>query len=378
MGEAGAAADDGWRLGRRPGLDQLRGIAALMVLVQHAGGWAFVASAGGAGVTIFFVLSGFLITRLLLERWWDGQLSLREFYERRARRLFPALAVAVVLAAVVNALIGAPVLRPVAQTATYTLNYGRVTHEDAGAFNHFWSLAVEEHFYLLWPCLFLLTVSRVRRVAPVVVVVALLIAAWRFFVAGSHPDLAYMASHLRFDAMLLGAASAFVVNRVRASLAAQVAAWSVVVLFCGPLRVAHFRWADFAIALAATVLVSRMVGTVKSRPVLERVGIISYGVYLFHLPLVRVADHYLFTVESWGPETRTLRLLTISAASILAAELSWRFVEQRFVSRERAGERTLHCEDRVSSHDERCARPQFGSTHLHDLVGAGRRDLPCS
>src|SRR5687768_14389218 len=112
MGRDATVPNDGWRLGHRPGLDHVRGVAVLLVVLGHTIHRWGVGGAGRVGVAIFFVLSGFLITRLLLEERDGGRVSLGRFYVRRARRLLPALAVFLPLAALVNDDLGLWVRRP--------------------------------------------------------------------------------------------------------------------------------------------------------------------------------------------------------------------------------------------------------------------------
>jgi peptidoglycan/LPS O-acetylase OafA/YrhL len=140
---------DGFRLGYRPALDGLRGVAALLVMSFHfqIPGW----SGGFLGVDVFFVLSGFLITSLLLEEWQrSGTVCLRRFFLRRALRLFPAL--------VLVLLVTAPFvsyrwpLVALGYVANWALAFKFVTF---GPISHVWSLSVEEQFYLIWPIVFL-------------------------------------------------------------------------------------------------------------------------------------------------------------------------------------------------------------------------------
>jgi peptidoglycan/LPS O-acetylase OafA/YrhL len=144
-------ADEEWRLGHRTGLDELRGLAVLLVLWDHlTGGQHIGGEAGAVGVTIFFTLSGFLITRLLIEeRSRTSRIAIRSFYQRRARRLLPALGLALPLCLVATAVEGVPWGLPLLSSTLYLANFAQLT-VDMGSFGHLWSLAVEEHFYLLW------------------------------------------------------------------------------------------------------------------------------------------------------------------------------------------------------------------------------------
>jgi peptidoglycan/LPS O-acetylase OafA/YrhL len=152
--------------GRIPGLDGLRAISILIVLCAHSAGtrhvpsWLQVSVFGDLGVRTFFVISGFLITTLLVaEHRKHGRISLRDFYIRRVYRIFPAFYVYLAILLIITALgwIELPA-HDVAFAATYTMNFHA---ERAWWLGHLWSLAVEEQFYLLWP--FVMSVLRPQR-----------------------------------------------------------------------------------------------------------------------------------------------------------------------------------------------------------------------
>jgi peptidoglycan/LPS O-acetylase OafA/YrhL len=170
------------RLRYLPALDGLRGVAIALVVSWHAFGWP---ARGFLGVHLFFVLSGFLITTLLLQEWQQrGTISLRSFYRRRALRLFPGLAallVAYTALHLVRSVVGtaehdlATALKAVAYSAFYVTNVVQASGVVLPVpLNHLWSLAAEEQFYLLWP---LLLVLALRFRAPVGLVEAGLVGA---------------------------------------------------------------------------------------------------------------------------------------------------------------------------------------------------------
>ena len=310
-----------WRLGHRPGLDQLRGLAIALVLVGHAADGTPISWAAAVGVELFFVLSGFLITRLLIEeRETTGRISLRRFYGRRARRLLPALPVALAVCAAANLVIGKPIAVPLVAAVTYTVNYVKVV-ADVGAFGHLWSLAVEEHFYLLWP----LAVSRLsdtRRLLRVAVTVAVATAAWRAWFSIGH--VTYSGTHVRVSGILVGAALAVLVPRLgtpsaalRAGAAATLALFSLTAL-----QVTTSRWGFTVVAIATAVLVLAALPCTRRRPALEHLGRISYGVYLFSTPIwVLVRAH----------DTGLVAAFAAVALGVAAAEASHRLIEQRFL-----------------------------------------------
>jgi len=166
----GVIAEPSPRFSYQPSLDGLRAIAIVLVMLLHAqamasGAWPYFLG-GYTGVDIFFVLSGFLITSLLVQEWRDtGRISLRKFYIRRALRLLPALCVLLLVLGVGVKLFGlylhvtlATLLAALFYVANWALAFDTL---DMGALHHTWSLSVEEQFYILWP-LMLIGMLRAR------------------------------------------------------------------------------------------------------------------------------------------------------------------------------------------------------------------------
>ena len=162
------------RFGHQPGLDGLRALSVIAVILYH-GGFPWI-HGGWVGVEVFFVVSGFLITSLLLdERERDGRTDLGAFWVRRARRLLPALAVMLVVVAAVTLAVGSAaqrgeLRRDLPWAIGYLGNWGQIVGDvpyyaaDPPLLRHLWSLAIEEQFYLVWPLAFVALVA--RRVEP--------------------------------------------------------------------------------------------------------------------------------------------------------------------------------------------------------------------
>jgi peptidoglycan/LPS O-acetylase OafA/YrhL len=194
-----AARAPGWRPGYRPALDGLRAVAVLLVILNHAGVPGFAHWAGQAGVSIFFVISGYLITGLLVAR----RERLVTFWRRRALRLLPALGFLLLVITPLSLLLGRHSAWGDALVgALYVGNWERALGGGMGDLSHLWSLAIEEQFYLVWPLALLFLRPRARWLVALAVGLALL----RPLVT---PDMAIFGTFGRADALLLGGAVAF-------------------------------------------------------------------------------------------------------------------------------------------------------------------------
>ena len=343
-----------------PGLDGLRALAVIAVLMYHAemaGFW----QGGFLGVEVFFVISGYLITSILLtERTATRHNDLKTFYVRRARRLMPAL-LAVLVATTLVAVVFLPeevaTLRgDVASALTYVTNwffiFGEKSYfEFAGRpslVQHLWSLAVEEQFYLIWPLLFVGGMKVLGRTKLFVAVIAGAIASTLLMAAlytpGVDASRVYYGTDTRAGGLLFGAALAFVwgPNRLRA----QVGRFAPVLLdLVGAVALAALLWMMWSTdqyqgadslyrgGFAKVALVTVVVIAVAVHPAahlstllgcrpLRWVGLRSYGLYLWHWPVYQLTRPGL-DIALTGFPLLALRL----AITFGLAELSFRFVE---------------------------------------------------
>jgi peptidoglycan/LPS O-acetylase OafA/YrhL len=326
---------DGWRLGYRRELDGVRGAACLAVVVAHTMPGPFVL-AGAVGVSVFFTLSGFLITCLLLEeRDRTGSIGLGGFYARRARRLLPALALIVVVVRLApGSALGEWDGLGLASILTYWSNYAEINGVYIHPFSHLWSLAVEEHFYLLWPALLL---AFRFRVAPLAIAMTATSLAWSYWLLGSGVGLrhVYVDTGSRICGVAVGCLLAVAVRQ-----GARVPAWVVplsalvLVWFCTqPMSV--FLWWQPVVLLASVGLLAGAVGGgagVLALGPLVLVGQLSYGIYLWHFVVI-------VQVGTLGALTavETVEALLITAVVVWT---SWRLVEQPLRSR-RSGHRPV-------------------------------------
>jgi peptidoglycan/LPS O-acetylase OafA/YrhL len=320
-----------WRLGRRPGLDGIRAVAVLLVVVSHSQVkfGHHLTIAGSAGVAVFFALSGFLISSILLEG--EGFAS---FYRNRAVRLFPAMVVFVLVAgAVQQARTGVPMLR-VWPAASYLGNWLGVP----GSMTHLWSLAVEQQFYMVWP-LALALVARWRN-GPLVLCLggmacslALKLALWD---GGAGASRLYAGSDTQAWALLSGCLLAVLAHRGLVTVAvpwlgiAVVAGSAVAVTVPGG-PVSNAVVVPLVVPVVSALLVWAACGASDpflTSSVLRYLGRRSYAVYLWH--------PFALGVGVWavGPDLAALALGV--GLTLLLAELSWRLVEAPFL-RLRAG-----------------------------------------
>ena len=338
------------RLPRTPALDGIRGLAVAGVLLFHAGvGWLV---GGHLGVTVFFALSGFLITSLLLsEVEQSGRVDLRGFWARRAKRLVPALPVALLLVAAVAAWTSDPaghLLQDSVATMTWSANwwflasgqsYADLFH-DPSPLQHTWSLAVEEQYYLLFPLLLLLLVRRGRAAVGVgiaaLLVLSVGVGAW-LSLHGSTSARLHYGTDTRVAEILAGAGLAVLLQQGRGwrrlasplwavlgVAAAAFLAWSMVTVQDDGRYLQRGGWALTAVAscaLLAAAVQPGPVATALSAWPLVRLGQLSYGAYLFHWPL-----YLLITKETAGVDGPLLLLTRLTAVLVLA-EVSLRVLE---------------------------------------------------
>jgi peptidoglycan/LPS O-acetylase OafA/YrhL len=339
-----------------PGLHGLRAVAIVAVLVYHLD--SHLLPGGYLGVDIFFVISGCLITALLLAEVRAGRAGLRRFWSRRARRLLPALTVflvGTVLLAALFARDGLSRMRVDALSSVfYVFNWRLITQHDSylGSFGrpplllHLWSLSVEEQFYLLWPLLLLALRRRLGReqLAGFALGGGALSALLMALLYNAHnPSAVYFATPTHAEGLLIGAAlaaavppwtmSAVVPPPGRRFLEITGVATLVVVLAglaaLGFDSAATYRGGMLAVDIASAGLVlavahpASRLGPVFAREPLRWLGLRSYSLYLWHWPIFEMTrpgtDTQLGIVPAY-----ILRLVLTCAA----AELSYRFVEQ--------------------------------------------------
>ncbi|GGI37992.1 hypothetical protein GCM10010988_16750 [Cnuibacter physcomitrellae] len=351
----------------RPDIQGLRALAVVAVILDHAIGWPL---GGFVGVDVFFVISGFLITGLLLrdvER--TGRVSFRDFYAKRMRRILPAaLVVLAITAAAGFVVFNVTRAWQTVWDAVYSLVFVANWHfaaqgtdyfhasDAVSPLQHFWSLSVEEQFYLVWPGLVMLlllvlpgalrpgaaasgsasaaSASRMRAVRIVVGIAAAIVVAasfgWAVLQTGSDPTVAYFSTLTRAWELALGAVLAAAVplllrlpSALRAvlgwaGLAGIVASFFLIdggsTPFPGP-------WAALPVAATAVLIVGGVGGGRQrhlfplTNPVSVFLGDMSYSLYLWHFPVI---VFFAVLLPTPGPTTTGIVLATIGALSLVS------------------------------------------------------------
>ncbi len=287
---------------RIPTLDGWRGIAIALVLVDHIQyavlhryAWSWTQT-GQHGVTIFFVLSGFLITSKLLQ----GPIDLRRFYVRRFFRLMPAAWTYVATLLVLGWLTHASLTSPAAVRACL-LCYRNFVGGIDGLTGHFWSLSLEEQFYLLWPCLLLL--AGARRCRWIAAGGALGCACYRWL-HWTHYDhnVINEQTQVRADALLVGCLLALVLQdaHLRARVARWSRAWAVPAFAALVFSVARFHWLPpfyESVCIAGLIAASALnsdsaLARPLASPALAWMGAVSYSIYVWQALFMALASGF--------------------------------------------------------------------------------------
>ncbi len=332
----------------RPDIEGLRALAVILVLAFHTG-WNTVFSGGFVGVDVFFVISGFLITRNILSQAVKGEFSFRDFYIRRARRLFPALFFTVAATVAIGICFASPAdLQHIGESAIASIFsvsnfyfWSQSGYFDSAAIQkpllHTWSLAVEEQFYLVWPMVIVLLARYLHnRTHAVALLVALgVLSVW----AAEHtlsfdPAGAFYLTPNRIGEFALGAICAWLPAKHRLPSAAREA---LALLGTGLILYAAFEYTNatrfpglmaLVPAMGAGLLIRFGQSGITQRVLASRpavgIGRISYSLYLAHWPT------YVFFLQWYDGELGTQESIAISAISLLLAMAMYRYIEQPF------------------------------------------------
>ena len=326
-------------------IDGLRSIAVIPVILYHAGLGLF--SGGYVGVDIFFVISGYLITGILIKELAEGNFSILRFYERRARRILPALfTVILVCLPLAAVLMTPPKFEAFAKSVLAVALFGSnmffawsqadyFVHEvELIPLLHTWSLAVEEQFYIVFPIL-LWVIWRfgLRRIFWVLVAIALASLVLAQWMSVHAPLLNFYFAATRAWELLAGSLCALAL-RDRAPQAGN----GLSLLGLGMIAVSVLLYDSTTVfpsvytllPVAGTVLIilyaapGTLVGRLLSLPAMVGIGLVSYSAYLWHQPLLAFARIHYIT------EPPAAIMAVLVAMTFILAWISWRFIEQPF------------------------------------------------
>lgn len=346
-----------------PGLNGLRAIAAMGVLVAHItasldlfnlnpyllghnanGSPEKLTFVGSFSVTIFFALSGFLITFLLLKEKGQQQISIKKFYARRILRIWPLYFLYLLITFITVIAFGlqwnwAGLL----YTMLFLVNFSAFTYTSFPYAVHFWSLGVEEQFYLLWPWVIKLVNKNLSKVIFIVIIILLAIKLYARYYLGEHSALFNFCSNTRFQCMLIGAIGAvlfFKKNQffILASThkIVQLAAWLIILLAL--INLYHIA-SVFDNEIVSVVTLIIIVGqiTMKNRFInLEKnifnfIGTISYGIYVIH-PLVLFFLEKILNAFAINSILKYFLVYFLGiTVTILLAYVSYKYFEKRFL-----------------------------------------------
>ena len=336
--------------GYRPDIDGLRALAVLAVVGFHV--LPNVVPGGFAGVDVFFVISGYLITRIIVTSADAGRFSFLTFYAHRARRIFPALVLVLLATMTLSSLMLTPdeverVGRHVVAGALFSSNIA--LWREAGYFDaasstkpllHLWSLGIEEQFYLLWPAIILLLSKARRHRLAIVIAIGVASFAVNVLTIGPDPTAAFYSPASRAWELMIGAAigiASLSAGRWRPTQAwregASIAGMGLIVAAFALLdgHLAYPGWYALAPTVGTALVISAGGDTWINRRVLAQrsavaIGLISYPLYLWHWPLLvlfrRVTDEH----GTAGGTSPSGALLVVVLA-LLAAYLTYRFIE---------------------------------------------------
>jgi peptidoglycan/LPS O-acetylase OafA/YrhL len=341
-----------------PGIDGLRAVAVLGVILYHLNIPWF--QGGFSGVTVFFVLSGYLITDILIDEWnRTNKIDYLRFMIRRFRRLAPAVLFMLFIVTLWVIFTNHPSFDKLRSdflpSLLYMTNWWYIFHEvsyfdgfgQASPFTHIWSLAIEEQFYLLWPLLMILGLPLIKRkrFRVLTILAGIAISAWLMaflYIPGEDPSRVYYGTDTRAFSLLLGAALAFVWPSQRlsktlprhASFVLEIVGITslllIITLFVITSQFDPFHYQGGMLLLSIiTIFVvaalahpaSKLAKWLSVKP-LQWMGIRSYGIYLWHYPII------ILTTPIINTDGLNLWRITLQIVSTLfLSELSYRFVE---------------------------------------------------
>lgn len=334
-------------LAYRPDIDGLRALAVLLVIGFHA--FPTVISGGFIGVDIFFVISGYLITSIIIKKLNDKRFSFIEFYASRTRRIFPALIIVLIASGLLGLFIlqedeFARLIKHIVGGSAFVLNY--ILASEGGYFDrlaeskpllHLWSLGVEEQFYLLWPFILWVFWSFHKKTWVLIIILFMISFALNIMQIQIKPIDTFYSLQTRFWELLVGAGLAYVGSsrskilptgkrsqNITSLVGITIITFAVVIIDSHTLFPG--LWALLPTIGAAFLIVSNANGFINryflSNRIMVWIGLISYPLYLWHWPIFA-----FYRVHFSGHPTASVRFLLI-IFSIVIASLTYYWVER--------------------------------------------------
>ncbi len=335
----------------RPEIDGLRAVAVIPVIFYHAGFDIF--QGGFIGVDVFFVISGYLISMIIYPKIIENKFSFLDFYERRARRLFPALAlivISVIPFAWFTLLPSDMVSFSKSLVSVFTFSSNILFWSESGYWDtaselkpllHTWSLSIEEQFYLLFPILLFLIIKIKKSFLTVSIVIigliSFLISCWATF---EHPDAAFYLLPSRAWELVIGVVVALIqiknpiyLNRRSSEILGFIGLVMVITPVFYLDRAMHFPGIH---ALSPTVGTALIIIFTNSHTIGGRllswhgfrlIGLMSYSLYLWHQPIMAIVKYQSY------PEPSMLKMFFVILLIFPISYLSWKFIESPFRSR---------------------------------------------
>jgi len=340
----------------RPDIDGLRAIAVIIVVGFHA--WPHEFRGGFIGVDVFFVISGYLISGLVLKGLAEAKFSFAEFYVRRIKRIFPALMLVLATCAVVGWFVMwaepyAQLGKHIFAAVGFVLNF--VLWREAGYFDteairkpllHLWSLSIEEQFYLVWPAVLLLAAKRAYNVAIITTLIAVASFLLNVALVDTHPAAAFFMPFTRAWELMLGSllasleripgwsaeSLAATVKMRRIRLVREIAGWggiamiAIALVLLSPGRAFPGWWALLPTLGTVLIILAGMEAAFNRHVLASRpfvfIGLISYPLYLWHWPLLS------FAWQTWSRDPPRLVRDLLVALSFVLAWLTYKLLER--------------------------------------------------
>lgn len=334
-------------------IDGLRFVAISLVLIEHFGWfWGTKFSAGYYGVDLFFVISGFLITKILLTQDDNFFINYKNFLGRRILRIFPIYYLTILILFLSNY---KPVHDYLIYFITYTYNYAWVSFDiPINSLTHFWSLAVEEQFYLFWPILILSLKSRPKFLLTIIITIAIICSSQLIY--STFPSIIkYNGVGLfpQANSLSIGAIGAFLLNsnvlpytilKSKYFEYFTIISLGYLLIFGGIYKIVFCPIISlfFVLKCCTGEYKSKFINNFLSNNTVTYIGSISYGIYVFHLPLNYYFTQYIFEPLFWNQinfdnfgqfsnlrwNSWLIKLPLYSFISVLIAHISYKFIEK--------------------------------------------------